>query len=338
MDAAVIEGRHLYRTLLLTLGPIGLVSLSYWLTTPDSRAGSPVGLASSSERNRGHENRPLRAACEQRAVELRPRLGADCRIIVRPPYVLGGDLPESELDRIYRDVIAPTARALSITYFDHTPDEPITILIFASAESYQVHAERLDQRASAAYYGYYWRPERRVMLNLATGYGTLGHELTHALAHFDFPEMPEWFDEGLAALHEQSEFSADGLQLIGQPNWRSGFLKQAMQGGSLQPLSGLVQVDGIRPQYEAYDYALARYFCLYLQQRQLLGPFYRKFRHAAADDPSGAETLRKLFNVETLDELNRDFHRWADRITSSHRAAQSLSPRLTLTEDAGAIH
>ena len=38
---------------------------------------------------------------------------------------------------------------------------------------------------------------------LATGGGTLSHELTHALMEADFPNAPGWISEGLASLHEQ---------------------------------------------------------------------------------------------------------------------------------------
>ena len=51
----------------------------------------------------------------------------------------------------------------------------------------------------------------------------VAHELTHALGHFDFPEMPEWFDEGLASLHEDARFSDDHLD-DGVPNWRRRYL------------------------------------------------------------------------------------------------------------------
>jgi hypothetical protein len=212
---------------------------------------------------------------------------------------------------VYRDVALPTMRALSVDYFDRPPDEPVVLLMSSSEKAYREHALRLDGRDTEAYYGYYWRPERRIMLNLATGYGTLAHELTHALAHFDFPMMPEWFDEGLAALHEESEFSEDGLHLYGRPNWRGHLLAQALLGGRLQPLDGLLRSGGLRPENEAVDYAHARYLCLFLQERGLLSAYYRKLRLARDQDPTGAETLQKLLNSGSLAEVDRDFRNWA---------------------------
>lgn len=313
------NGGTVVRVLILTLGPIGLVGASYWLSLAASSSGKASSLPPASplaeQRIDGQPDQDrLELACHERAAAVRTRLVATCRVLVRSPFVIGGDLPESELERIYREVVIPTARALSIDYFDRPPNEPVVLLMFSSEPVYRKHAARLDARDTAAYYGYYWRPERRIMLNLATGYGTLAHELTHALAHFDFPEMPEWFDEGLAALHEESDFSQDGLHLQGRPNWRGHFVAQSIRSGSLQPLGELLQSGGLRPEHEAIDYAHARYFCLFLQQRGLLRAFYRKLRTASERDASGAETLLALLNADSLADVDRDFRAWVAAI------------------------
>ena len=56
----------------------------------------------------------------------------------------------------------------------------------------------------------------------------------------------------------------------------------------------------MRPNQQAIDYAQARYFCLFLQERGLLEPFYRKFRLAVAGDPTGLRTLRALIRRERI--------------------------------------
>lgn len=252
----------------------------------------------------------LEEACRQTASRLAPSLGADCRLLVRAPYVLGGDLPEAALERHLSETILPTARALSTLYFDRQPDQPIVLLLFSTESSYRQHAEKLDGRERPNYSGYYQRSDRRIVLNISTGRGTLAHELTHALAHFDFPDMPEWFDEGLASLGEESEFSDDGLRLTGISNWRLNYILPELRQNRLRPLQSLIVSGNVRPGYEAVDYAHARYFCLYLQQRQLLGPYYRKFRARVAGDPSGLETLRELLGADSLDAVDRDFRAW----------------------------
>jgi hypothetical protein len=209
-------------------------------------------------------------------------------------------------------------------YFDAVPDQPIAVLLFAGEESYRRHAEVLDGRQRPNYAGYYERSERRVVVNIATGNGTLAHELTHALAHFDFPAMPEWFDEGLASLAEQSEFSEDGLRLAGVSNWRLNYLQPALKRGQLRSVDSLIADGHVRPGQEAVDYAHARYLCLYLQERNLLAPYYRKFRANAGRDRAGLWTLCQLLGTDSLDTFDQQFREWAATLTpvaprTSHR-------------------
>lgn len=290
-----------------------LVGVSYWLafadahppSVPPSVPASPVPYAPAVDPEE------LASACRRAGDDLLARLSPGCQAVVEPPFVLAGDLTREQLRAHYRQTIVPTWRALTTCYFDRTPDRPVMIVLCANDASYQEHAVRLDGRQGAAYYGYYQRDSHRIVINVATGDGTLAHELTHALAQFDFAEMPEWFDEGLASLHEQSEINAAETEIHGLINWRLYYLKQAFHSGQLQSLHDLLRQGTVRSGLEAVDYAHARYFCLYLQQQGLLQPFYRKFREHAAEDPSGVHTLCELLRVESLDEVDRSFEAWA---------------------------
>ena len=247
------------RILLLTIGPVVIVGLNYWLTMPFGQEGlaAVFNRQSSSAEEAGSSIRPadLQTACEATAHDLRPLLSANCRTIVRSPFVIGGDLSEKELDRYYRQLILPITGALANSYFDRPPDAPITILMFSSDRSYRDHAMRIDGSRRSHYYGFYQRTDRRLILNISTGDGTLAHELTHALAHFDFPDMPEWFDEGLASLHEQSEFSDDETRLVGLNNWRLNYLLHAINRGRLRTIESLMSSRGVRVEQQATDRA-----------------------------------------------------------------------------------
>lgn len=299
---------RLPRELTLLAGTVGLIGVCYALAAPRNETRIPPAIAT-----------PVRPAASADEMEQRCRLAAEKlrgeqtepnAILVRCPYVLTGDLPPEQLEELYLDIILPTTRALEIDYFDQPPCEPIVIVALSSDESYRSALERMGQSRRAEYSGLYQREERTIWLNLSTGVGTLAHELTHALAHADFPEMPEWFDEGLASLHEEAEFSADGLHLIGQENWRRRFLEEALHRGCWKPLDRLLTEPFARSDMAALDYALSRYFCLYLQERGLLAAFYRKCRNRMTSDPTGRTALLSLFAGQSINGIDGDFRDW----------------------------
>lgn len=305
------------RTSLLILGPPVLVSLSYWLAIGSlherHKAETVIGSGRTyAEIGSETEGKNIEAACRQAERHLKLELGGRFHTLVRPPYVVAGDFPLVQLEQCYSSVIRPVERALQASYFDRPPDEPIVVVLCSTEASYRECASRLDAHVPDSQYGYYRRDKRRIVANLATGYGTLAHELTHALAHFDFPQMPEWFDEGLAALHEQARFTDNGLRLKGLPNWRVNVVLQALEQGRLEPIASFVARPSLRRERTAADYAYARYFCLYLQHHRLLEPFYRKFRFAAAhdQDPTGLPTLKRLLAVESAEEIDLRFRAW----------------------------
>jgi hypothetical protein len=310
------------RLLTLILGPIAILGAAFFATRPDLQpsapAANPVEASESSPvptQSRPEPPDPLQqslvTACQRVREETMRKLGTQFSSIVHTPFVIVGDLDSTKLERVYRETIMPAGRALTIAFFDRAPDQPVTIVLLSGDDAYERCASALEGHRRAAYAGFYERKERRLLVNLDTGEGTLAHELTHALAHFDFPEMPEWFDEGLASLFEEARFSEDRLHITGRGNWRSRDLLPAIRNNSLRPLEALVGEAHVRADRQAIDYAQARYFCLYLQQRGLLESFYRKFRLNVASDPTGLKTLRGLLGVNDLASVDADFRNWA---------------------------
>lgn len=260
----------------------------------------------------------LERRCTRKAGEWELRLGSDCQVLVRTPFVLGGDYGREELEGLYEETIAPAVRAMRQSYFDAEPDEPVTVLVFRSEASYNRHCELLFQERGISIYGYYKPKLRTLVLNLGTGHGTLLHELTHALADFDFPQMPAWINEGLASLHEQSRFRAGpaGPWIEGLVNWRLAGLQEVARAGQLGSLAEMFENPDFRGRREGTNYAQARYFCLYLQQRGLLARFYRSFRDQYADDPRGLRALAELLPGTPLAELDQDFQQWVLNLPS----------------------
>jgi hypothetical protein len=320
------------RLLTLILGPIAILAAAFLATRPDIQQTAPAAstIEPAETPRAAHASRPeaarpesahpetadplqksLVAGCQRVREQMSRRLGHEYVSIVHTPFVIFGDFDAARLEGVYRETILPARRALSIAFFDRSPDQPVTIVLLSGDDAYERCSYALEGRGRAAYAGYYERKDRRLIVNLDTGEGTLAHELTHALAHFDFPDMPEWFDEGLASLFEEARFSQDRLHITGRGNWRSRDLLPALRDGTLRPLESLIGEARVRNDRQAIDYAHARYFCLYLQQRGLLEAFYRKFRQAAGRDPTGLRTLRGLFAVNDLSSLDTEFRAWA---------------------------
>jgi hypothetical protein len=174
------------RLLILILGPLGLVAAAHAIAMPhwsDSLSSRDSGVmeAEVSSSAPASSAADLARDCDRTAQRLGDRLGASCHVIVRPPFVVAGDWVPEKLNAYYRDTIEPVARALWTCYFDHRPDRPISIVLLSDETTYRQQALRLDGRERGAYYGYFQRDELRIVVNLATGDGTLAHELTHAL-------------------------------------------------------------------------------------------------------------------------------------------------------------
>src|SRR5262249_5967924 len=122
----------------------------------------------------------------------------------------------------------------------------------------------------------------------------------------------DWLNEGLASLHEQSRFrgGAKDPWIEGLVNWRLKGLKEVIRRGQLGSLAALVETQQFRGRGEGTNYAQARYFCLYMQQRGVLAGFYRAFRTNRDDDPRGFKALARAFKGTSLDRLDQDFQRW----------------------------
>jgi hypothetical protein len=124
--------------------------------------------------------------------------------------------------------------------------------------------------------------------------------------------VPEWFNEGLASLHEQCRFreGAGGPWIEGVENWRLPGLQSAIRKEKLRSLSALISDNDFRGRQEGTNYAQARYFCLFLQRQGILPEFYQQFRQNQQADPRGAKTVLGLFPGKSWDDVDREFQAW----------------------------
>ena len=175
-------------------------------------------------------------------------------------------------------------------------------------------------------FGYYKPGRQAILVNLAEGDGALFHELTHVLMDTDFPDAPQWLQEGLATLHEAVEFRGPelgtGAGVLKSPalletavalrrgrgltpvlNWRGAILRLARDENRLPSVQRLITAASFRGPNEALDYAYARYFCLFLHQRGVLSRYYAALRERADTDPTGGRTLLEVMRRTRLGRL-----------------------------------
>lgn len=250
---------------------------------------------------------PIATKVRAELQQWRPRFAeAGLGYLVAGPFVVAGDGTPEQLAHYRDQTILAAARALRATFFETSLKEPVVICLFESEEPYKRLAKKWFDQDDVPHYGFYRHADRVMFMNVATGTGTLVHELTHALIAPDFPAVPSWFNEGLASLYEQC--SLDGDAITGLPNWRLPALQKAIRQNTLRPLKELIEdPDFYRHDLVGINYAEARYLMFYLQQKKLLRAYYRRFRDGAAADPTGMKSLEATIAPQSLEEFEK---RW----------------------------
>lgn len=213
-----------------------------------------------------------------------------------------------------------TQKALAAYFngrFDKRPTRAISVYLFPTAAPYDAYCKKRDSAACISPYGFYVHRDRRIVMNVGPGIGTLTHELVHPLVEADFPTAPDWINEGIASLFEHFYFSAPG-EIHGGKNWRHARLAQALRSkqeradASLPTLFALSDQQ-FRGDNEALNYAAARYLCQWLDEQQKLWPFYHRWRDHSADDPSGEKSFTAVVG-KTPAEADAEWTAWVLRL------------------------
>jgi len=252
---------------------------------------------------------PARVA--QHVMQLWAKIGTSgFTVLVEPPFVVIGDEPAPVVKQRAESIVRWAVTRLRRDFFERDPDRLLDIWLFRDAASYEANTQRLLHRRPPTPYGFYAAESDALWMNIATGGGTLVHEIVHPFMEANFPQCPPWFNEGLGSLYEQCE-DRNG-HIWGLTNWRLESLQKAIRSASVPPFESLMAADATTfyEQDPGTHYAQARYLCYYLQEKGLLRRFYREFLANSAADPTGVQTLRSVLGQQDLSAFKRQWEQW----------------------------
>lgn len=233
------------------------------------------------------------------------------------------------LEDLYKGLVRPISANLRETYFDRAQPRrliPLYLVGGNAAEDglmdYVGFCHKVHFRSCGLRVGYFEPLDNSVMVWLATGGGTLSHELTHALMKVDFPTAPDWLSEGLASLHEQLGPGSKPLD-----NYRLYYLQASLEyDGRLIPLERLLTTPFSRlerPEAVKLFAAHSRYLSLYLWEKKnpeknLLADVYKEIRRLPEMTFEAQTKVLEEHLGMPLDEIERDWEQWLKDRTEPH--------------------
>ena len=248
------------------------------------------------------------SAFEKQATELRTKLkGRGFTVIVERPFIVIGDESADRVTLWANDIIRGTVTRLKQDYFAKDPAKILEIWLFKDEISYRKHAKEFFNDEPDTPYGYYSPSSKALVMNIATGGGTLVHEIVHPFIEANFPDAPAWLNEGLGSLYEQSG-TVDG-HIYGYTNWRLNGLQNGLKKKIVPTFKALTSMSDAEFYREdtGTNYAQARYLCYYLQEKGLLRKFYKDFVANQKTDPTGYKTLQTVLGERDMTAFQK---RW----------------------------
>ena len=246
-------------------------------------------------------NGRTQADYDRQIAQLRKDLPKDFAIVQQVPFVVVGDDSPAHIKAYSERVVAWAVKMLKQEYFEKDPQDLITVYLFKDKASYEKYTKELFHDEPTTPYGYYSPTDKALIMNIATGGGTLVHEIVHPFVAANFPACPAWLNEGLGSLYEQSG-EKEG-HIVGRPNWRLPGLQQAIKAKKVPPFEKLcaTSTTDFYEKDRGTNYGQARYLCYYLQEHGLLQKYYQAFVKNQKQDPTGYETLKSVLGEKDMD-------------------------------------
>jgi hypothetical protein len=236
-------------------------------------------------------------------------------VIIQKPFVIIGDEPREVVQQHAESTVKWAVDRLKQDFFSKDPNEILDIWLFKDEASYKKHTRLLFGETPSTPFGYYSPAHKALIMNIATGGGTLVHEIVHPFMEANFPSCPPWLNEGLGSLYEQC--GEEGGHIHGYTNWRLPGLQEAIKSQRVPSFKILTAMDtsAFYNDDRGTHYAQARYLCYYLQQQGLLVKFYREFLGQQKTDPTGFQSLRKVLAEPDMDGFKTKWEKYVLGLT-----------------------
>jgi hypothetical protein len=251
-----------------------------------------------------------RADYDKHAAALKQNLPEGFTVVIEPPFVVTGDGVPQDVQAAATHTVKWAVEMLKKDYFDKDPDDILDVYLFKDKASYDKYTNSIFHDDPGTPYGYYAPSHKALIMNIATGGGTLVHEIVHPFVAANFPACPPWFNEGLGSLYEQSS-ERDG-HIVGLTNWRLAGIQKAINDKKVPRFEKLFAMQNYDFYYRdrGTNYGQSRYLCYYLQENNLLHDYYKAFVKNQKTDPTGLETLKEVLKEKDLAAFQERWEKW----------------------------
>src|SRR4051812_24429946 len=242
---------------------------------------------------------------EAHVARLKKKIPPGFSIVIQEPFVVIGDGGLNSVSRSATGTVKWAVDHLKADFFKDDPEEILDVWLFKDRDSYNKYTQEIFHDTPGTPYGYFSHKHKALIMNIATGGGTLVHEIVHPFMYANFPDCPPWFNEGLGSLFEQCAEKDGHIQ--GATNWQLAGLQKAIKAGNVPSFKSLTAMTSAEFYNEdrGTNYAQARYLCYYLQEKGLLIQFYKDFLANQKEDPSGFKTLKKTLDGNDMDAFKK---------------------------------
>jgi hypothetical protein len=99
-------------------------------------------------------------------------------------------------------------------------------------------------------------------------------------------------------------------------NWRLPDLQDAIGNNTYTSLESLFKLNDEQfyGDKSGFNYAQARYFCMFLQEKNMLKKFYRTFRDNFSEDQTGRKFVVSVLG-QNMKETEKEFIKWASSLS-----------------------